>query len=95
VPESIGTVVLSADYYHSSKVQSSDAVLPGYDLVNARFDLNGVAGSNLDLALFVRNVFDKDYLASSNVGSAALGTNSGFYGAPRTYGLEVRYRFGL
>jgi iron complex outermembrane receptor protein len=42
----------------------------------------------------VRNLFDKKYLASSNVGSAALGIFSGFYGAPRTYGVEVRYRFG-
>lgn len=94
LPESIGTAVLSADYYHSSKVRSSDAVLPAYDLVNARFDLNGVAGTTLDAGVFVRNLFNKAYLASANVGSAVLGLNSGFYGAPRTYGIELRYRFG-
>ena len=94
VPESIGRAVLSADYYHTSKVQSSDAVLPAYDLVNARFDLNGIAGGGVDAGVFVRNLFDKEYLASANVGSALLGINSGFYGAPRTYGVELRYRFG-
>lgn len=94
VPESVGTASISVDYYHSSKVQSSDAILPAYDLVNARFDLNGIAGTGLDAGLFVRNLFDKDYLASANVGSNLLGISSGFYGAPRTYGIELRFRFG-
>jgi iron complex outermembrane receptor protein len=94
VPESFATAVISADYYHSSKVQSSDAILPAYDLVNARFDLNGIAGTGLDASVFVRNLFDKKYLASANVGSNLLGISSGFYGAPRTYGIEMRYRFG-
>jgi iron complex outermembrane receptor protein len=94
VPESFATAVISADYYHSSKVQSSDAILPAYDLVNARFDLNGIAGTSLDAGVFMRNVFDKKYLASANVGSNLLGISSGFYGAPRTYGIELRYRFG-
>jgi len=93
-PESFGTAVLSADYYHSSKVQSSDAILPAYDVVNARFDLNGIGGTKLDAGVFVRNLFDKEYLASANVGSNLLGISSGFYGAPRTYGIELRYRFG-
>jgi len=94
VPENVGTAVISIDYYHSSKVQSSDAVLPAYDLVNARFDLSGIAGTGLDAGIFVRNLFDKTYLASANVGSNLLGINSGFYGAPRTYGIDLRYRFG-
>ena len=94
VPDNITDAVFSADYYHSSSVRSSDAVLPAYDLVNARLDLNDLGGSGLDLGFFVRNVFDKDYLASSNVGSRALGILSGFYGAPRTYGVDLRFRFG-
>jgi len=94
VAESVGTAVIGADYYHSSKVKSSDAILPAYDLVNARLDLNGIAGTSIDAGLFVRNLFDKKYLASANVGSNVLGINSGFYGAPRTYGIELRYRFG-
>jgi iron complex outermembrane recepter protein len=94
LPETFGTVTLSADYYHSSKVKSSDAVLPAYDLVNARIDIAEIAESPLDVAFFMRNVFNETYLASSNVGSNALGINSGFYGAPRTYGIELRFRFG-
>ncbi|WP_336971124.1 TonB-dependent receptor [Sphingobium aromaticiconvertens] len=94
LPESVGEGILSIDYYHSSKVRSSDNVLPAYDLVNMRFDLKGVAGTNFDAGFLMRNVFNKKYLASSNVGSAPLGINSSFYGAPRTYGIELRYRFG-
>ena len=94
VPDAFGTFKLGADYYHSSKVSSSDAILPAYDLVNARLDVEGIAGSSIDAAFFMRNVFDKEYLASSNVGSNALGINSGFYGAPRTYGVELRVTFG-
>lgn len=94
LPDSAGVGTLSVDYYHSSSVRSSDNVLPAYDLVNARFDLKSIAGTGFDAAVFVRNLFDKDYLASSNVGSAQLGILSSFYGAPRTYGLELRYHFG-
>ncbi|TVV77095.1 TonB-dependent receptor [Sphingomonas solaris] len=94
LPESFATGVLSADYYHSSSVRSSDAVLPAYDLVNARFDLNEIGGTRIDASVFVRNVFNKKYLASANVGSNQLGIGSGFYGAPRLYGVELRVRFG-
>ena len=92
-PDSFADATVSADDYHSSKVQSSDAVLPAYDLVNVRLDLNELARTGLDASIFVRNVFDEEYLASANVGAAVLGIFSGFYGAPRTYGLELRYRF--
>ena len=94
VTERLADAVFSADYYHSSEVRSSDAILPAYDLVNARFDFNDVAGSGVDAGVFVRNLFDEEYLASANVGSRVLGIFSGFYGPPRTYGVELRYRFG-
>ncbi len=94
LPESFATGVLSADYYHSSRVRSSDAILPSYDLVNARFDLNEIAGTQIDAGVYVRNLFNKKYLASANVGSNLLGIGSGFYGAPRIYGVELRVRFG-
>jgi iron complex outermembrane receptor protein len=94
LPDAIGKATVSVDYYHSSKVRSSDNILPAYGVFNARFDLKGVGGTGIDAGVFVRNLFNKDYLASSNVGSAVLGINSSFYGAPRTYGLELRLAFG-
>jgi len=94
VPESIGKTAFTGDFYHSSSVQSSDAILPAYNLVNVRLDIGGIGGSPIDASVFVRNLFDKQYLASSNVGSNLLGIQSGFFGAPRTVGFELRYRFG-
>ena len=94
VPESIGKTAFTGDFYHSSSVQSSDAILPAYNLVNIRLDIGGIGGSPIDASVFVRNLFDKQYLASSNVGSNLLGIQSGFFGAPRTVGFELRYRFG-
>lgn len=94
IPESIAKTVFIGDFYHSSSVQSSDAVLPAYNLVNARIDFGSIGGSSLDASVFVRNVFNKQYLASSNVGSNQLGVQSGFFGAPRTINFELRYRFG-
>src|SRR3546814_7398959 len=64
LPESIGEGVVSVDYYHSSKVRSSDNILPAYDVFNDRLDLKGIGGSSVDAGVFVRNLFDKEYLAS-------------------------------
>jgi iron complex outermembrane receptor protein len=94
LPEKVGEGIISVDYYHSSVVRISDNILPAYGVVNARLDLKKIVGSGIDAGVFVRNLFDKDYLASSNVGSAVLGINSSFYGAPRTYGVELRVAFG-
>ena len=93
-PRSFGKTVLSVDFYRSSKVKVSDVFLPAYDLVNARLDVNNVGGSGFDASVFARNLFDKTYLTSGNVGSNVLGLSSGFYGTPRTYGVELRFRFG-
>src|SRR3546814_1691147 len=46
LPESIGEGVVSVDYYHSSKVRSSDKILPDYKVFNARLDLKGIDGSH-------------------------------------------------
>ena len=93
-PESFGKTVLSVDFYHSSKVQVSDVTLPSYDLVSARLDVNNIGGSGFDASVFARNLFDKQYLTSGNVSSNVLGLSSAFYGTPRTYGVELRFRFG-
>lgn len=94
IPESIGRTTFSGDFYRTSSVQSSDALLPAYHVVNARLDIANVGGSPIDASVYVRNLFDEEYLASSNVGSNLLGVQSGFYGAPRTVAFELRYTFG-
>jgi len=94
VPESIGELVGSLDFYHTSDVPLGDISLPGYDIFNARIDLNNVGGAPIDLSVYARNLFDKEYLSTGTVTSAALGITSAIYGPPRMYGVSVRYRFG-
>lgn len=90
----LGELGATADYYHSSPLSFVNTSLPAYDLVNARLDWRNVAGRPLDVGVYVTNVFDEDYQAIGAVSGAALGFNSAIYGAPRQYGVTLRYRFG-
>lgn len=67
-----------------------------YELWNLRADLRDVAGrQGLDLGLFVTNLMDKEYYA---FGTPQLGQPYGLFsqgvGAPRMWGLSLRYRWG-
>ena len=64
-------------------------------MVNARLALNEipVGQGTLNIGLWARNLLDDDHrVFSFNYGSA-LGLNLAQYGEPRTYGLDVVYRF--
>jgi iron complex outermembrane receptor protein len=88
-------LAFNAQYYHSGPVDFYGYVAKPYDVVNARLDLRNVAGAGVDIGLFVRNLFDKDYVSGSALlSTAAIPTNSVVFGMPRTYGLELRYSFG-
>ena len=94
VSDAIGEIVFNADYYWSDKLPFSGTFTPSYQLVNARLDWNGVAGSSLDASLFARNLFKENYFATGAAAGAFLGFQTAIAGAPRTYGVELRYRFG-
>ena len=61
-------------------------------LVNGRVGLSGISlgdrGAKLEIAVWARNLLDRDYVFLRNF-TAALGTY-GIYNEPRTYGLEAR-----
>lgn len=64
----------------------------GYDVWNLRFDWRNMMGSNFDMALFVNNVTDEQYvLGGLNVIDVFYAGYT--YGAPRTYGASLRYQF--
>jgi iron complex outermembrane receptor protein len=68
---------------------------PGYTAANARLDWNRVGGRpNIDAALFVRNLTDKTYAYSGGVQLHSVGISNKLYSEPRTYGVELTYRFG-
>jgi iron complex outermembrane receptor protein len=100
-PEAWGLMDLRADLYgqtgfYFSNNDSSitpNTRLPGYGLVNLRYDWNGVLGSKFSLAAFVRNLADKEYYTGGFSLSASLGVNSASVGTPRMFGAELSYDF--
>lgn len=66
--------------------------ISSYGLLNARIDLANVAGSNVNLALYGKNLTNKAYAQTVNLGQA-FGYLSRFYGEPRIFGLEATVKF--
>lgn len=86
---------LHADWSHRStfNTSSSDsryADVPGYGIANARFGLRSEDGL-IDLSLWVKNLFDKDYFQTLSPGATGLVT--ALIGEPRTTGITLRTRF--
>ena len=67
-------------------------IVKGYDLINVRLELNKIAGSGIDAALFVNNLTDRKYFTGGHA-TASVGVASYSVGAPRMYGLQLRYSF--
>jgi len=65
---------------------------PGYHTENARISFSP-KDSNLDLAVYVNNVFNRAYRIYAYDGSQFFGSTEGIYGKPRTWGVTARYHF--
>src|SRR3546814_12101425 len=90
-----GALSVRADFYHTSEFAAQYGVkLPGYDVTNARLDWEDIRGTGLDLSVFVRNLFDKEYYPAAVVMIPGYATNTKYAGEPRTWGISARYRFG-
>jgi len=101
VGEAMGDVSLRGEVYGQTAQYFSNAAasiapgtrLPGYALLHARLDWKDIAGSDFSAALFAKNLTDKAYFVGGMTLAAALGHNAAAVGEPRTYGLELSYRF--
>jgi iron complex outermembrane receptor protein len=69
------------------------AVVDDYMVLNFRVDWLGVMGSDFDLAAFVNNADDEEYVTGGLNVPDSLGWSAAAYGPPRTYGASLRYRF--
>ncbi|MFA5496412.1 MAG: TonB-dependent receptor, partial [Porticoccaceae bacterium] len=88
------SLVFNVDYYWTDDASKGDGlVIESYDVTNLRVDLNGLGATGMDLGVFVRNVFDDEYMVASGASGGRLGFETGIYGAPRMWGLEARYSF--
>jgi iron complex outermembrane receptor protein len=91
-------IAVQGDLYAQARMELADLNVPrgraaGYTMANFRIEWNHVAGSPISAAAFVRNAFDKDYF-TGGLAITGLGPIAKQYGAPRTYGFELRYVFG-
>ena len=89
-----GQVILNGDLFMTDRFGGQyGEKLPGYNLLNARLDWKGIAGTGVDLSLFVRNLTKERYFAAPDVLLRSFPVNSVAVGDPRTYGVSGRFRF--
>ena len=86
----------STDIRYQSKIYFNvynfeDLTMDGYVLVNGRVGLN--FDDKYSVALWARNLFDKDYFSDANSARAPFGTDSVVYGEPRMYGITASAKF--
>lgn len=107
VPVGTSQLALRGDVYLQSRTNMSDnnwvdsqgrvsptSILPGYMLVNGRVELRKVAGTNVTLAVWGKNLAGERYVAGgTELANTGLGYTAGFLGAPRMYGVELSTTF--
>ena len=97
----LGLMDVRADLYGQSAMYFSNnnssitpnTRIPGYGLLNLRYDWNDVYGSKASLALYVKNALNKDYFTGGFALSASLGVASEAIGTPRMFGAELTYKW--
>ena len=66
------------------------------DLVNVSFSVSDieVAGGKAEISFWADNIFDEKYIVSGiNFGPSFGGLALGYYGKPRSYGVNLKYTF--
>lgn len=96
-----GSLVGSLNYTYQSEITfqddqstSSTAFQKGYAIVDARVGWEEVGGRPFDVVFFVKNLTDEAYAIERQDQTGLFGFTGTVYNDPRTYGLELTYRFG-
>ena len=98
--DNVGELSFGANWAYSSKYSLSVFEDPlgvenGYNQLDLRADWNNLAGKEgLSLGVFVNNVTKELYKIGGVPIYSVLGTTSLLYNEPRTWGVQLRYRFG-
>jgi iron complex outermembrane receptor protein len=100
-PEALGPMSLRAEVYGQSSEYFSNLAstltpgtqLPGYGIVNLRYDWKNVFGTALTVSGFAKNVGNKGYYTGGEAFGVDFGINNASPAEPRTYGAELNYRF--
>ncbi|MCW1427637.1 TonB-dependent receptor [Novosphingobium sp. JCM 18896] len=105
VDESVGKINLSATWVHQSSYINDGSVpkfvngiplgfTPATNLINLNLDWRSVAGSPVDLSLFVTNLTKEKYNVSNTGAWNSAGVAEIIPNQPRFYGVRLRYTFG-
>ena len=81
------------DEFEITDINDPNGSIPAYSLMNASVDWRDVMGKPIDLRAYVKNLTDEEY-ATGGTSVWTTGFVTALLGPPRTYGLEMRYRFG-
>lgn len=100
-PDRWGVMDLHGDIYGQTSMFFSNnnstitpgTKLPGYGLVNLRYDWRNIYGSRFSFAAYVKNLLDKQYYAGGFALGASLGIDTAAIGLPQMAGVELTYRF--
>jgi iron complex outermembrane recepter protein len=95
-----GEAAATASYTYQSRITFQDsntgdsaAFQDGYGIADARIGWNSIAGSSLDASLFVKNLTNVAYAVERQDIRSSFGFVGTVYNDPRTYGIELHYRF--
>lgn len=98
VAESVGRISVGGTYvYTSSQVANEESpvgILPSSNLVNLNLNWDSIGGTGFDAGIFVTNVTKEKYPIGVTGGYSSYGFEAIQYGAPRMYGLRLKYNFG-
>ncbi|MFD2580150.1 TonB-dependent receptor domain-containing protein [Novosphingobium colocasiae] len=101
LPGDAGELALRGDMYSQASFYYSNAndtispgtKLPGYTVFNGRAEWNDMLGTDLSVAAFVQNLTNEKYYSGGIALSAVFGANAALVAPPRTWGVEVGYKF--
>lgn len=99
LPGNLGRLELGVDYSHVSTIRFAEranerfGIQPAYGLLGGAIGWKRVGGRPLDLEIWGRNLTDRYYASAGGTLNPIFTAATIIPGAPRTFGLRMRYSF--
>lgn len=104
--DKVGTVTSTISGYYTSKITQTNVFSPyeasfgkefneldSYFIASASLNWDNALGSPVSAQLWVRNLFDRNYITFRNSQFQAFGLATAAFGAPRTFGGSATLKF--
>lgn len=84
----------SSEYFSNlNSTLTPETRLPGYSVLNLRYDWREAFGTGLTVSAFAKNALNRGYYTGGESFGVDFGLNDAAPAEPRTYGAELSYRF--